>query len=716
MAAQTFSESWYRIAEERVALRPHVQVRRQFYRGERFHVLHDPLNNQFFRLRPAAYAFVARLRMEQTVEEVWRECLDAAPEEAPGQEQVLRLLSQLSASNLLHSRHAPDVARMAERQQKQQGRQTRSTLLNIMFARFPVFDPDRLLKRILPALRWIISPLGALVWLAVIGAAVKTLVDHSALLRDGTQAVLGPGNLPLLYAALVGVKVLHEFGHTAMCRRFGGEVHVVGIMLMIFTPLPFVDTTSSWAFRSRWQRALVGAGGMIVELFLAALAVFVWAGTAPGALHSLAFNIVFLASLSTLLFNGNPLLRFDGYYILSDVLEIPNLQGRAVQQVGYVVERFLFGIADARSPAASLAEAGWLFAYGVGSLGYRLVLSAGILLFLANHYLLVGLLAMGVGVVTWGVVPLAKGAHYLAASPRLARHRTRALAVSAVALALAVAALGIVPAPRHFRAPGVLEAAEHSVVSTQVAGQVLTIVGTSGSEVTPGQPLLRLENRELELEIEGAAAEIAEAQAMRGRALEEVTADLQPIDRRIEAVEKRLARLRDSQAALTVRAPHAGVWVAPGLEEVRGTWLPRGHELGLVVNLTSFSFSAVVSQQEAARLFEGNIRSAQVRLAGQSALTLPVVGQRIIPAERRQLPSAALGWQGGGGLAVSGDDKSGREAKERFFEVRAQVEPPPGIALIHGRSGQLRFELPPQPLLGQWWRRLQQLLQQRGAA
>ncbi len=713
-AAPTFSESWYRIEAARVALRSHVQVRRQTFRRERFHVLHDPLNNHFFRLRPEAWAFVARLRLDRTVGDAWRECLEAQPEEAPGQEQALQLLAQLHAGNLLQTELSPDSAKMFERQRITRQREARATWLNVMFARIPLLDPDRVLRRCAPVLRAVWSPAGALLWLGVVAAALKVLFDHAGELRDPAQALLAPSNLPLLYAAMLGVKLLHELGHASACRRFGGEVHAMGAMLMVFMPMPYVDTTSSWGFRSRWARALVGAAGMIVELFLAALAVFVWAATGPGAVHSLAYNVIFVASVTTLLFNANPLLRFDGYYILSDLAEIPNLQGRAQRQLAYLVERRLFGVKAARPPGGSARESVWLTAYGIGSFAYRLLLTSGVLFFLSGHYLLLGLVAFVVCGCTWIVLPVVKGVQYLATSPRLARQRPRALAVSLGAVAAAAVVLGLVPVPNQFRAPGVLEAESHSAVSTQVAGNVRAISALSGSAVVKDQPLLILENRELELELLAGRAELDEAQALRGLAAREGAADLEPIDSRIAAVVKRLSRLHESEAALTVRAPQNGIWVAPGLQDLPASWLARGAELGEIFDPRSFQFSAVVSQEEASRLFGREIRSAQVRLWGQAENVLAVGAQKIIPAERQELPSAALGWRGGGEIALAAKDATGTLARERFFEVRARVDQPPGVELRHGLSGQIRFELTREPLLSQWLRKLGQLLQRRG--
>ncbi len=550
-------------------------------------------------------------------------------------------------------------------------------------------------------------------WLAVVGFAAKVAIDHWAQFADQSQSVLAPGNLALLYAGLVLIKVVHEFGHAAMCRRFGGEVHVMGVMLVFLTPMPYVDTTSSWGFRSRWQRALVGAAGMLAELPVAAAAVFVWAWTGEGAVNALAHNVIFVASVSTILFNLNPLLRFDGYYILSDLLEIPNLQARSDAQVKHLVERFAFGLKHSHSPALSLREAWWLAFYGVASKVYRVFLFAGIVLFLADRYLLLGLLMMMGCLFSWLVKPAWKGLQYLAFSPRLAGRRGRAVAVCAGTAAVLVAALELIPAPEHFRAPGVLEAVEHSIVSAEANGLVAQVVAVSGSEVKRGQVLLALADPELPLHIAATLAQLEETKAMRQRAMEQSVAELKAIDGRLEAIEKQLRRFEQQQAALTVRAPHDGLWIAPELDHHRGSWLARGTELGQVVNPRAFRFSAVVAEDDASRLFEGNIRSAEVRLHGQAGFAFKVLEQRIIPAEQQVLPSAALGWRSGGEVAVTGSDQGGVKTREPFFAVQAAIEPREGAVLLHGWAGKIRFELPPQPLLGQWVRRGRQLLQKR---
>ncbi|HWW03224.1 MAG TPA: biotin/lipoyl-binding protein [Candidatus Acidoferrum sp.] len=707
----TFSESWYRIAGQRVYLRPGVIVQRQRFRGERWFVLQNPFSNQYFRMQQAAYEFVGRLRPERTVQEVWQECVNRFPDEAPGQEAVLRLLSQLYFANLLQYEEARDSAQLFERYQQRRQREVSARLLNLMFMRFPLLDPDRFLVRTLPAVGWLISRVGAVLWLVVVGLGVKVAIDNWPALRLQGQGVLAPGNLPLLYAGLVLIKSIHEFGHAFFCRKFGGEVHVMGIMLMIFTPVPYVDASSSWGLRSRWQRALVGAAGMIVELFVAALAAFVWAKTGPGTVHSLAYNMMFIASVSTLVFNLNPLLRFDGFYILSDLLEIPNLSQRASQQLRHLWEHYVFGVKDSSSPALTRREAAWLVVYGIASGIYRVIVFTGVLLLVADRFLILGLIMAAVCAVSWVTVPTVKFVRYLTTSPRLQRVRPRACGITAALAAVLLLLLALIPFPNHFRAPGIVQAEERTDVINDVAGVVQKLLVESGNRVSSGQPLLQLTNRELELNLADAQGLFSEAEARFREALSKTNADLKPLASRLESVGERLAKLKADEAALTVRARHDGVWVAPRARDSVGRRLERGMLLGLVVNPGSFEFVATVAQTDADAAFAQQPHQGQVRLRGQAGSVVEVSAWKVVPGGKQTLPSPALGWAAGGEVPVAPSEPE--KAKEPFFEIHAHLLPAAEVALLHGRSGTIRFKLQPEPLLPRWYRRLAQLLQKR---
>lgn len=709
----TFSESWHRVAGLRVSLRPTVKVHKQLFRGETWYVLNDPFNNQYFRLRPAAHEFVVRLRPDRTVEEVWEQCMNRRPDEAPGQEDVIQLLTQLHFANLLYFNMPADSAKLFERYKQRRQKEIQSKLLSIMFVRIPLFDPENLLKRLMPVLKHLITPVGGILWLLVVIAAGKLVLDRFDAALDQAQGILTPDNLFLLYLGLVLVKSLHEFGHAVVCKRYGGEVHTMGIMLLVFTPLPYMDATSSWSFRSRWHRALVGAAGMMAEIFMAALAVFLWAYSGPGVLHNLAYNMMFIASISTVLFNINPLLRFDGYYILSDLLDIPNLHTYAFKHLRHLVECYLFGYKDSYSPAQNLKEAFWLSTFGVLSGIYRFVVFTGIILFVADKFLLAGFIMAAVCVVSWGVVPLFRLPTYLMSSPRLARTRARAVIVCVGFFALLISLLAVIPFPNRFRAPGVMESAEYVRVVNDAPGYVASVLVESGKAVSEKTPLMRLSDHELDFEIEATLAQREETLAMELRALRMEKADLRPIRKRLETIEARLKELNLQRNSLVVKARKSGIWVSPQAKEMIGSWLARGTVVGEIVDHSAFRFSAVVSQEEAANLFAGRIKKAEVRLYGQGGKNIDVIDYRIIPFQHEKLPSAALGWAGGGEVPVAVTDEMGLQAAEPFFQIYASVQSSDRVLLLHGRSGKLRFTLNPKPLLFQWEQKLRQLLQKR---
>ncbi|MCC6233852.1 MAG: biotin/lipoyl-binding protein [Verrucomicrobiales bacterium] len=712
-APPTFSESWYRVAHQRVALRPTVQVHRQRFRGERWYVLQNPFNNQYFRLRPAAYEFVARLSMNRTVEEVWKECLERFPDEAPGQEAVLQLLAQLYHANLLQYPATSDASQLFKRYEKTRTRELRGRLLNIMFARIPLLDPDHFLVRTMSVVGKLISPVGAFLWLIVVGWALKVVADNFALAKDEAQGLLAPSNLPFLYLGLVILKTLHEFGHAYFCRKWGGEVHTMGVLFMIFTPVPYVDATSAWGLKERWKRVMVGLAGVIVELFIAALAVFVWAKTGPGTLHSVAYNMMFVASVSAAVFNLNPLLRFDGYYILSDLVEIPNLAQRANRQLRYWAEKFLYGLKKDVEPADNAKEAAWLGVFGVTSGVYRVFVFAGVLLFVADSFLLVGILMAAFCAVAWVITPTFKLLNYLASSPRLDRTRPRAIAVTAGLALLIVLFLQFVPFPYHFRAPGVARSQAWTEVHNETAGRVTRLHAQPGQAVVVGQPLLQLESPELDLELSNARARVEEVETRIRQALQEAVPNLEPLRQLRESALLTVHLLDNYRSNLVVRASQSGSWVFPHAEELPGRWLPRGADLGVVLDPTRFQFHAVIGSEDADRLFGGRMGGAEVRILGQAGVVLPLSDVQMIPAERRELPSAALGWLAGGPVRTAANDPNGVRAAEPFFEVRGNLAPGPSAALLHGRGGRVRFDLPAEPLLPRWIRALRQLLQRR---
>jgi putative peptide zinc metalloprotease protein len=697
----TFSESWHRVGALRVSLRPQVRVHRQYFRGERWFILHDPFNSQFFRLRPSAYAFVARLGADTTVEQAWRAALEEDPENAPGQQDAVGLLAQLYASNLIQTDAPADTLMLFNRLRKRRRREVTSKVLGAMFARFPLWDPDAFLDRIKPVADRVFSRAGLVVWAPVLLWGAMSLVGSAEELWSQSQRVLEPANLPWLMVVAVVLKITHEFGHMCLTKKFGGGVHTAGVLLMLFTPLPYADTTSAWSFRRRRERLLVGAGGMIVELFIAALAAVVWARAGDGLVRDLAFNVMLIGSVSTLLFNLNPLLRFDGYYLLADWLEMPNLYQRSLQQLRWLAERHLFGLRKEQSPAHSRREAVVFVGYGIAGAIYRIFLFGSILLFVWDRFLLLGVIMGVLCFSAWVVVPLGRLVIYLSDSPKLHRRRGRAVFATLGAAAAIVVLVRFVPLPEAVRAPGIVEAEEYTLVAATAPGKLVEVLAAPGVAVVAGQPLVRLEDPMLVFELRQVSAQLEEARARERQTLLLDRSGRRVIEGYREVLEQREAELRKRESELVVVARHAGNWVAPDLQEQRGRWVPRGTILGEVVNPESYRLAVRVPATRAPRIFAGLNRPAGVRLGGQPGELLRVTQTLLVAAAPEEVSPGG-----------SGRDDSERSAEERMrtttFEVRAKLAPARRVMLLHGQHGEIRFALPPRPL----WHKASRLWQE----
>ena len=714
MAGATFSDSWYQVADARVALLPTVKVQYQRYRGEPWLVLEDAYSHRFFRVRQQAWAFLKALTTERTVDEVWRELAQACPQETPGQDEVVRLLSQLHLSNLLQFHGGAHHEAIYERGRRNRQRESLGKWMAFLFVRVPLLNPERLLDRLLPLVRLLTGSGAWLVWAAVVLAGLLTALQHHEALAQHGQGLLALSNLPWLYASLTLVKVLHELNHTFVCKRYGGQVPTLGVMFLIFTPLPYVDASASWGMRSKWQRAHVGAAGILAEFFLAALGALVWAHTGEGLLNSLAFNVMVVGSVSSLLFNGNPLVRFDAYYVLIDLVEMPNLYQKAQQQWLYYGSRWVLGQKTAAEPATDRTERSWFTVYGALAFVYRISISVSIVMFVLDQWFAVGLVMAATTAVALVVMPLRKLLAHLT-GPALQRGRGRALAAVAALGLVGYLGIAVVPLPQRVRLPGVVQAHHGMVLYTETPGRLVELAARHGQTLRAGELIARLSNPDLELAITTTRLQVAEHEALARQALLRAPADVAPLERRIADLRQRLAELEGLAQRLEFRAAQDGEWVAPGLHERVDAWIERGQSLGEVVDRSRLRFSAVLSQPEAAELFSLRDLHGELRLVTQPGQTLEVGELTLLPYRRERLVSPALGFFGGGDVPVRADDASGTTTTEPFFEMHAEFADPrqAAAAAYQGLSGVLRLELPSRPLLTRATTALRQLLQTR---
>ncbi len=707
-----FSPTWYRVAGLKPRLKHHLEIHRHHYRGELWYILHDKSSSRFQRFTPAAHQLIGLMDGERTVQQIWDAARISLGEDAPTQEEIIRLLAQLHAVDALQTDVLPDTAEMLKRFEKGQYGKWKQNLRNPLFMRIPLFDPERFLTFCWPLVRPLFSWVGALIWLAVVGYAVTLAALHwSELTENIADRILAPGNLLVIWLIFPFIKAFHEFGHAFAVKKRGGEVHEMGIMRLVFTPLPYGDASAASAFRNKGERVLVGAAGILTEVFLASLALFIWVNAVVGPIRALTYNIIFIAGVSTLLFNGNPLLRYDAYYVLGDLLEIPNLGPRGIRYVLYLLQRYLLGVKDEEQPLSAQGERFWFVLYTVASSCYRLFIYAGIILFIAGKFFFLGALIACAGLFNMLIMPLGKAVHFLVTSPKLRRRRTLALTVSTVILVAVVGLVTLVPVPLSTVAQGVIWIPEYSFVRAGADGFVDRVVAGSGSRVKTGDLLIQCSDPLLPAEIRVLESRMEELQATYETRIITNRAEAQITEEEIKGVTAELADARKRTADLTVQAAAGGVFVVPQVQDLPGRFVRRGDLLGYVLDRSTIIARVAVSQADV-DLVRYRTASVKIRFPDGISKIHPALLMREVPAATDQLPSRTLSREGGGPIAIDPRDAQGTKAFEKIFLFDIELPPPAGYYNVGGRV-YVRFDHGSEPIIWRWYRNIRQLFLKR---
>lgn len=553
-------------------LRPDLQVvATPSASGTRW-VIKDPLQLTYFQAPAEELAFLRLLDGQASLADINHRLQQRFPGTSFSIPGLTRFLASAIHGGLLRStacgfgawRHAMD--------ERQASRRRQSRIFSLLVHRLRGIDPTPLLIALHPLVGWLFRRWAVLTGLgltAVVGAVVASrMAQIRQELPSLVLSLMTVDNLPLLLASVVVVKLLHELGHAMTCHHHGGECHEFGILLVAFLPLLYCDVSDSWTQQNRWKRMSVAAAGIITELYLAAIFGLLWLLSVPGAVHAFFLNAMIVCSVNTLLINGNPLLRYDGYYVLSDLLQVPNLGSEARSTFLGGFHRVVFGVPYSTTSDRSLAAAIAMGTFGFCSILYRLMVI--VLILWGLHHLLrsVGLEALTIVFVISAAAGQLTAATMSARSVRReATHPGRFYAGAAALLAVLAAVL-LIPFPYSIDAPFVLGPGTATPVYVRVGGYLEPLVAT-GAAVTAGQPLARLRNPELEVQFVRAVgdlrvheARLATLSSQRGRGPAAGFA-LPAAEDAVASAEVRLETLRARRDDLLITSPAAGRVLPP---------------------------------------------------------------------------------------------------------------------------------------------------------
>ncbi len=709
MAGSLFSPSWYRVKDLKPRLRRHVNIYRHDYRGRIWFILQDLATGRSHRFSPAAYRMVGMLDGKRSLGEVWDIANEQLGERAPTQDEAIRLLGQLHAADALVADVSPDSRELFRRHQRYKRMEIKQKIWSPLAVRIPIWDPDRFLTATLPLVQPFLTKTFAVIWLLlVLTAGVFAAMNIGALTTNITDRVLNPSNLAVLWLVYPVVKAFHELGHGYAVKKFGGEVHEIGIMFLVLIPVPYVDASAASAFRDKHKRMLVGGIGIMIELLLAAIALFVWLNAESGAVTAIAFNVMLIGGISTLLFNGNPLLRFDGYYVLADWIEIPNLSGRATNYLNYLIQRYLFGMREADQITSLWSERVWFVFYGIAAFIYRMFIMFAIIAYIAGRFFIIGVVLAIWAATTQLLLPIGKGIKFLSGSPKLRTNRLRALITTFSIIALILGGLFLVPFPSYSIVDGVIWPSQQAQVRAGTNGFVTKVATTTDQAVQSGDLMMQLDDPFMRARLELIDTQLAGLEIQRSALIRTDRVQSALIAEEIDVVLNDRARLIEELEALDIRAPRAGTAVLPNSSDLEGTFVAKGSVIGYVVAQRDTQTVRTVVSQNQIDLVRNDTQSVSVMPVEWNAEPVKAVILREVPGATQQLPTPALGTAGGGKVPVDPGDPNGVQTLGRFFEFEILMAQPSEDILL-GRRVRVRFDHGTSPLGFQAYRSLRQL-------
>ena len=715
-----YSPRWHRVAGLRTQLSPQLRLRRQRLRGETWYLLSNALNGRSVRLNAGAYSLAGRLDGMRTVQQLWDRSLHHGAD-APSQDEVIDLLAQLREAGLVEFDRPADFDLLLPHLDRVAHPRGRGSLLAW---RLPLANPSRLLDRLAWLAPVLFSRAAFGIWLLALLGLVLLAAQHApALWAFGRTWMVTPRFALLAMVLYVPIKLLHELAHGLAVTRWGGRVREAGVTLMLLMPVPYVDASAASGFVRRRERIAVGAAGIMTELSLAAVALPLWLWLDQGWLRDAAFVTLMIGAVSTLLFNANPLQRLDGYYIATDLLDLPNLGPRSRAWWLHALRRWLLRMPGVEAMPVARGEAGWLAVYAPLAWLYAIGIST-----LAVEWL--GQLSFALGLVSgallgWQMLlrPLSRLLGQLRRAALAQETSTRRWRLLAVGASLVLVLGMFLPWPRSTLVQGVVWPPDQAQLRADEGGLVDTVLMADGQNAQADDVVLQLVNPALQ------AAWVR--QSSRVAALEATLIDALPAggaqagDGRAElvAAQAELDRIGERLAALAVRARVAGRLVLPGAGDLPGQFVRRGSLVGQVLTGAPATVRVALPEVDArGPRFAGGPMAVSVRLAAAPQQAYGATLARDSVGAGMVLPSAALSTRHGGGVSTDPRDPADLKPLQPVVmldvrldasaaDQRLQASGQGGIGERIGERAWVRFDDGFSPLVFQWaWALRQQVL------
>ena len=552
-------------------VRPDLRIERIEYQGVAYWVVKEPVGLKYYRLQTEQHEVLFLLNGKRSLEEIRDDLLKILPTVRLQLSDIQHLITDLHQKGLVHSNRMGQGASLLKLKKDNFKKKIWQTLKSLLYLRLPGWDPERTLTILDPIAGWLFKPWGLILMLLFsvtswIMLAMK-FSEFTAAIPEFQQFFAWP-NMAYLWVTLACCKILHEFGHGLSCKVYGGECHEMGVMLLCFSPCLYCDVSDSWTLKNKWKRIMIGAAGMYIEMIISGVAIYIWYFTKTGLMHHLCLNIFFVTTITTVIFNANPLMRFDGYYMLSDFLEIPNMRPKADKLMRESFAWYCLGI-EAR-PDPFMPETGkfWFVVFAVTANIYRIFVMAAILTFFYTVLKPYDLQSVDITMAVFSfsgiIFTFVQNLYQIITAPRIEpMSRPKIIATCTVLLTVLGAGL-FIPIPWHFDAMFIIEPHDVQHVYTSTPGFLREQFTREGERIGKDELLVALENpdkedklREVLVQYRVVQQEIKVHKAS-GSLAEEAVA----LTKRA-TLEEQILDYKNQLEQLQLRAPCEGVVIAP---------------------------------------------------------------------------------------------------------------------------------------------------------
>jgi putative peptide zinc metalloprotease protein len=701
--------------------RPDLISQRQHYLGRSYWVVKDPIGLNYFRFQEEEYAILQMLDGQISLDEVKDRFEAEFPPQKITLEELQQFLGMLHRSGLVVADVGGQGRELRKRRDERKWKEFVAAISNILCIRFKGFDPERFLRWLYPFVAWFFST-PCFIVCCLLAASAGTLVAvefevFRAKLPE-FQQFFSIHNAFLLAGVLGVTKVLHEFGHGLSCTHFGGECHEMGVMVLVLTPCLYCNVSDSWMLPSKWHRAAIGAAGIYVEVVLSSICTFLWWFSEPGLFHNLCLNVMFISSVSTIVFNANPLLRYDGYYILADLLEIPNLRQKATSILSRKMSEWFLGMEPPEDPFLPQRNQVAFAVYAVAAAAYRWVVAFSICWFLYQLFQSYDLKIVGQAVVLMSlygllIMPLWQMGKFFYVPGRIEQVKKPRFYTSLGVVVALLLAVFLVPLPSSVICTLEIQARDAAPVYVDVAGEVVSLDVAPGQQVVAGQQLAQLRNIDTDLALAKLEGTADEYRAKRESLLQQsfrnfrVGDQIPQVDEALSAVEDQLRKKQRDKERLKLVAPEAGTVLPPTLTtrheqtderlpmwsgipldpENRGAVLDQGTLFCQVGDPKRLEAVLIIDQADRSLIRNG--LDVDLKIEGLPGTTWHSEIAEIAESELKVTPQR-LSTQSGGEVPTKVDPTTGvQRPMSTSYQARVPIDDPEGLLRL-GLRGQAR--------------------------